>query len=63
MEGNGDEREETASEKAGREGLTFDPTLSSFAALTLDQLALRSPKGSNTVLVRGKRTAREAYRQ
>ncbi|KAL7410897.1 60S ribosomal protein L18-B [Mrakia frigida] len=31
-------------------------------ALTLDQLALRSPKGANTVLVRGKRTAREAYR-
>merc|ERR1711915_1080577 len=31
-------------------------------ALTLDQLALRSPKGSNTVLVRGSRTSREAYR-
>jgi len=29
-------------------------------ALTLDQLALRSPKGSNTVLLRGVRTAREA---
>lgn len=31
-------------------------------ALTLDQLALRAPTGSNTVLVRGKRTAREAYK-
>ncbi|KAF8654302.1 hypothetical protein AX16_003561 [Volvariella volvacea WC 439] len=31
-------------------------------ALTLDQLAQRSPTGSNTVLLRGKRTAREAYK-
>ncbi|KZT60215.1 hypothetical protein CALCODRAFT_143463 [Calocera cornea HHB12733] len=30
--------------------------------LTLDQLALRAPTGSNTLLLRGKRTAREAYR-
>ncbi|KZP00103.1 60S ribosomal protein L18-B [Calocera viscosa TUFC12733] len=30
--------------------------------LTLDQLALRAPTGSNTILLRGKRTAREAYR-
>lgn len=30
--------------------------------LTLDQLALRAPTGSNTVLVRGKKHAREAYR-
>lgn len=29
-------------------------------AITLDQLALRSPTGSNTILLRGKRTAREA---
>jgi large subunit ribosomal protein L18e len=29
-------------------------------ALTLDQLALRAPTGSNTVLLRGIRTAREA---
>ena len=29
-------------------------------ALTLDQLALRAPTGSNTVLLRGVRTAREA---
>ncbi|KAF8875339.1 60S ribosomal protein L18-B [Gymnopilus junonius] len=29
-------------------------------ALTLDQLALRAPTGSNTVLLRGLRTAREA---
>lgn len=28
--------------------------------LTLDQLALRAPKGENTLLVRGKRTARKA---
>lgn len=28
--------------------------------LTLDQLALRSPTGSNTVLLRGKRNTREA---
>lgn len=28
--------------------------------LTLDQLALRSPKGSNTILLRGVKTAREA---
>jgi large subunit ribosomal protein L18e len=31
-------------------------------ALTLDQLALRSPTGSGTVLLRGVRTAREAYK-
>jgi large subunit ribosomal protein L18e len=31
-------------------------------ALTLDQLALRAPKGSNTVLLRGKKNAREAVR-
>ncbi|KAH9950046.1 60S ribosomal protein L18 [Amylocystis lapponica] len=31
-------------------------------ALTLDQLALRSPKGANTILLRGKRTAREAVK-
>lgn len=31
-------------------------------AITLDQLALRAPTGSNTVLLRGKRTAREAVR-
>jgi large subunit ribosomal protein L18e len=31
-------------------------------ALTLDQLALRAPTGSNTILLRGKRTAREAYK-
>ncbi|CAO1614956.1 unnamed protein product [Parajaminaea phylloscopi] len=30
--------------------------------LTLDQLALRSPKGSNTILLRGKKNAREAVR-
>ncbi|TFK43029.1 60S ribosomal protein L18-B [Crucibulum laeve] len=31
-------------------------------AITLDQLALRAPTGSNTVLLRGVRTAREAYK-
>mmetsp|Transcript_18273 Transcript_18273/g.16564 ORF Transcript_18273/g.16564 Transcript_18273/m.16564 type:complete len:193 (-) Transcript_18273:81-659(-) len=31
-------------------------------AITLDQLALRSPKGSNTVLLRGRKTARESVR-
>lgn len=31
-------------------------------AITLDQLALRAPKGQNTVLVRGPRNAREAVR-
>ena len=31
-------------------------------ALTLDQLALRSPTGANTVLLRGVRTSREAYK-
>jgi len=31
-------------------------------ALTLDQLALRAPTGSNTVLLRGLRTAREAWK-
>merc|ERR1711915_840264 len=30
--------------------------------LTLDQLALRAPTGSNTVLMRGRRSAREAVR-
>lgn len=30
--------------------------------LSFDQLALRSPKGTNTVLLRGRRTAREVYR-
>lgn len=30
--------------------------------LSFDQLALRSPKGSNTVLLRGRKTAREAVR-
>jgi len=30
--------------------------------LTLDQLSLRAPTGSNTVLLRGVRTAREAYK-
>lgn len=31
-------------------------------ALTLDQLALRAPTGSNTILLRGKRTSREAVK-
>ncbi|PPR01664.1 hypothetical protein CVT26_013105 [Gymnopilus dilepis] len=31
-------------------------------ALTLDQLALRAPTGSNTVLLRGVKTARAAYK-
>ncbi|KAI0069106.1 60S ribosomal protein L18-B [Artomyces pyxidatus] len=31
-------------------------------AITLDQLALRAPTGSNTVLLRGKRTARESVK-
>jgi len=31
-------------------------------AITLDQLALRAPKGQNTVIVRGPRNAREAVR-
>lgn len=31
-------------------------------ALTLDQLALRAPTGSNTLLIRGKKTSREANR-
>ena len=30
--------------------------------LTLDQLALRAPTGSNTVLLRGKRNSREAVK-
>jgi large subunit ribosomal protein L18e len=30
--------------------------------ITLDQLALRAPKGTNTLLLRGKRNAREAYK-
>lgn len=30
--------------------------------LTLDQLALRSPKGSNTILLRGPKNARESVR-
>jgi large subunit ribosomal protein L18e len=31
-------------------------------AITLDQLALRSPTGSNTILLRGKRNTREAVK-
>ncbi|KIY71753.1 60S ribosomal protein L18 [Cylindrobasidium torrendii FP15055 ss-10] len=31
-------------------------------AITLDQLALRSPTGSNTILLRGKRNSREAVK-
>ena len=31
-------------------------------AITLDQLAMRAPKGENTVLLRGRKTAREAQR-
>ena len=31
-------------------------------AITLDQLALRAPTGSNTVLLRGVRTSREAVK-
>ena len=31
-------------------------------AITLDQLALRAPKGQNTLIVRGPRNAREAVR-
>lgn len=31
-------------------------------AITLDQLALRAPKGQNTIIVRGPRNAREAVR-
>ena len=31
-------------------------------ALTLDQLAMRAPTGSNTVLIRGRKNAREAVR-
>lgn len=31
-------------------------------ALTLDQLALRAPVGSNTILLRGKRSTREAVK-
>jgi len=30
--------------------------------ITLDQLALRTPKGSNTLLLRGKRNSREAVK-
>jgi len=30
--------------------------------LTLDQLALRAPTGANTVILRGKRTTREAVK-
>ena len=30
--------------------------------ITLDQLALRAPKGSNTILLRGKRNSREAVK-
>jgi large subunit ribosomal protein L18e len=30
--------------------------------MSFDQLALRSPKGANTVLLRGRKTAREVYR-
>lgn len=32
-------------------------------ALTLDQLALRAPTGSNTVLMRGRRNARESVEE
>jgi large subunit ribosomal protein L18e len=32
------------------------------ACMTFDQLALQDPKGSNTLLVRGKRTARKSYK-
>ena len=31
-------------------------------AITFDQLALRSPKGANTVLLRGKKNGREALK-
>jgi large subunit ribosomal protein L18e len=31
-------------------------------AITLDQLALRAPTGSNTILLRGRRSAREAVK-
>ena len=31
-------------------------------AITLDQLALRSPTGSNTLILRGPKNAREAYK-
>jgi large subunit ribosomal protein L18e len=31
-------------------------------AITLDQLALKAPTGKNTVLIRGRRTARESVR-
>ena len=31
-------------------------------ALTLDQLALRAPTGSNTILLRGPKNAREAFK-
>jgi large subunit ribosomal protein L18e len=31
-------------------------------AITLDQLALRAPTGSNTILLRGKRNTREAVK-
>ena len=30
--------------------------------ITLDQLALRAPKGANTLLLRGKKNAREAFK-
>lgn len=30
--------------------------------MTFDQLALKAPKGQNTVLMQGRRTARDAYR-
>jgi large subunit ribosomal protein L18e len=30
--------------------------------ITLDQLALRAPKGANTILLRGKRNSREAVK-
>ena len=30
--------------------------------ITLDQLALRAPKGANTLLLRGKRNSREAVK-
>lgn len=31
-------------------------------AITLDQLAMRAPKGEKTILLRGERTARKAYK-
>merc|ERR1711963_848992 len=44
--------------KQGREGKTAVVV----GTITFDQLALRAPKGQNTVLVQGSRKARSAYR-